>query len=62
MNVSGATTEVETLRKALSEAKGKASKERMERVGDITVGCKPSYLGRVNFISSSRSDKAQRGG
>ena len=31
MNLSGATTEVETLRKALSEAKDKAAKERIER-------------------------------
>ena len=23
-------------------------------VGDITIGCKPAYLGRVNVISSSR--------
>ena len=31
MNLSGATTEVETLRKALSKAEDKAAKERMER-------------------------------
>ena len=31
MNLSGATTEVETLRKALSEAEDKAAKERIER-------------------------------
>ena len=31
MNLSGATTELETLRKALSEAEDKAAKERIER-------------------------------
>ena len=31
MNLSGATTEVETLRKALSEAEDKAAKEHIER-------------------------------
>ena len=31
MNLLGATTEVETLRKALSEAEDKAAKERIER-------------------------------
>ena len=31
MNLSGATTEVVTLKKALSEAKDKAAKERIER-------------------------------
>ena len=31
MNLSGATTEVETLRKALSEAEDKTAKECMER-------------------------------
>ena len=31
MNLPGATTEVETLKKALSEAKDKAAKERLER-------------------------------
>ena len=31
MNLSGATTEVETLRKAVSEAEDKATKERLER-------------------------------
>ena len=31
MNLSGAMTEVETLRKALSEAENKATKERIER-------------------------------
>ena len=31
MNLSGAMTEVDTLRKALSEAEDKATKERIER-------------------------------
>ena len=41
MNLSGATTEVATLKKALSEAKDKAAKERIEwekqeaRVGEV---------------------------
>ena len=41
MNLSGATTEVETLRKVLSEAEDKAAKERIEqekqeaRVGEV---------------------------
>ena len=30
-------------------------------VEDITTGRKPAYLGRVNFIGSPRSDKAQEG-
>ena len=68
----GAATEVEALKKALTEAEGKAVKEQAAhkkpraRVGDITTGGKPALCSRVDPLKirspgRCKDDGASRG-